>query len=147
MYGECILTVYSVMFLTVEVLENTKFAFSIICFCNKCQYWYYCENKWSKSWVYITYWWPKSSVIAKKSLEVLRNTSKKLHLRLTEHHAMKAYWGSGGIGPPILDLGTRWRWVVSFMPRPLYPQYLLDRRTKQDKPRQYRYNIIYFLIV
>jgi hypothetical protein len=35
----------------------------------------------------------------------------------------------------ILDLGTRWRWVVSFMPRPLYPQgksppspYPLDRR-------------------
>jgi hypothetical protein len=21
----------------------------------------------------------------------------------------------------IIDLGTRWRWVVSFMPRPLYP--------------------------
>jgi hypothetical protein len=27
---------------------------------------------------------------------------------LTEHHAMKAYWGSGGIAPRILDLGTRW---------------------------------------
>jgi len=24
---------------------------------------------------------------------------------------MKAYWGSGGISPRILDLGTRWRWV------------------------------------
>jgi hypothetical protein len=30
--------------------------------------------------------------------------------------------GSGGIDPRILDLGTRWRWVVSFTPRPLYPQ-------------------------
>jgi hypothetical protein len=33
----------------------------------------------------------------------------------------------------FLDLGTRWRWVVSFTPRPLYshrkrPQYRLDRR-------------------
>jgi hypothetical protein len=28
-------------------------------------------------------------------------------LFLTEHHAMKAYWGSGGIAPHILDLGTR----------------------------------------
>jgi hypothetical protein len=28
---------------------------------------------------------------------------------LTEHHAMKAYWGSGGIDPLILDLGIRWR--------------------------------------
>jgi len=26
---------------------------------------------------------------------------------LTEHHSMKAYWGSGGIHPHILDLGTR----------------------------------------
>jgi hypothetical protein len=32
---------------------------------------------------------------------------------------MKAYWGSGGTAPHILDLSTRWRWVVSFTPRPL----------------------------
>jgi hypothetical protein len=34
---------------------------------------------------------------------------------------MKEYWESGGIAPCI-DLGTRWRWVVNFMPRQLYPQ-------------------------
>jgi hypothetical protein len=28
---------------------------------------------------------------------------------LTEHHAMRAYWGSGGIAPYVLDLGTGWR--------------------------------------
>jgi hypothetical protein len=28
---------------------------------------------------------------------------------LTEHHATKAYWGSGGIDPCNLELGTRWR--------------------------------------
>jgi hypothetical protein len=33
----------------------------------------------------------------------------------------------------FLDFGTRWKWVVSFMPRPLYPRgrsprYQLDRR-------------------
>jgi hypothetical protein len=27
---------------------------------------------------------------------------------ITEHHAMEAYWGSGGISPCILDLDTRW---------------------------------------
>jgi hypothetical protein len=32
----------------------------------------------------------------------------KLSLCLTKHHAMKAYWGSGGIVPRILDLGTTW---------------------------------------
>jgi hypothetical protein len=46
---------------------------------------------------------------------------------------MKTYWGSGGIGPRILDLGTRKRWVVSFTLRPLYPRgkspwYPFDRR-------------------
>jgi hypothetical protein len=41
---------------------------------------------------------------------------------LTEHHAMKANWGSANISPRILDLGTRWNRVVSFTPRPLYPQ-------------------------
>jgi hypothetical protein len=46
---------------------------------------------------------------------------------------MKAYWGSGSIDPHILDLGTRWGWVVSFMPWPLYhqgksPWYPLDKR-------------------
>jgi hypothetical protein len=51
----------------------------------------------------------------------------------TEHHAMKAYWRSGGISPLILNLGTRCWWVVSFTPQPLYPQgkrrwYPLDRR-------------------
>jgi hypothetical protein len=30
-----------------------------------------------------------------------------------KHHAMKVYWGSGGIAPQIFDLGTRWRWVVT----------------------------------
>jgi len=34
---------------------------------------------------------------------------------------MKTYWEIGGINPRILNLGTRWRWVVSFTPRPLYP--------------------------
>jgi hypothetical protein len=35
---------------------------------------------------------------------------------------MKAYWGSGGVAPRILGIGTRWRWVVSCTPRPLYPR-------------------------
>jgi hypothetical protein len=35
---------------------------------------------------------------------------------------MKAYWVSRGIAPRILDLSTRWRWVVSFTHQQLYPQ-------------------------
>jgi len=33
----------------------------------------------------------------------------KMFLSLTEYHAMKTYWGRGGIAPCILNLGTRWR--------------------------------------
>jgi hypothetical protein len=34
---------------------------------------------------------------------------------------MKTFWGSGGTAPRIIDLGTMWRWVVSFTHCPLYP--------------------------
>jgi hypothetical protein len=56
---------------------------------------------------------------------------------------MMACRGSGGIAPRILDLGARWRWVVSFMPRPLYPQgkgpwYPLDRRLGGSQSRSGR---------
>jgi hypothetical protein len=56
---------------------------------------------------------------------------------------MKLYWGIGGIVPRILDLGTRWRWVVSFTPRPLYPHgkspwYPLDRRLGGAQNRSVR---------
>jgi hypothetical protein len=54
---------------------------------------------------------------------------------LTENHGMKVYWGSGSTDPCIPDLGTRWRWMVTFTPRQLYPQgnspwYPLDRRQR-----------------
>jgi hypothetical protein len=45
----------------------------------------------------------------------------KLSLCLTKHHAMKTYWWSGDTTPHILNLGARWRWVVSFTPRPALP--------------------------
>jgi len=32
---------------------------------------------------------------------------------------MKTYWGNEGTATRILNFGTRWRRVVSFMPRPL----------------------------
>jgi hypothetical protein len=67
----------------------------------------------------------------------------KLSLCLTKHHSMKMYWASGGIAPHILYLRTRWRWVVSFTPRPLYPQgksswYPLNRRLRGPQSRSGR---------
>jgi hypothetical protein len=62
---------------------------------------------------------------------------------LNEHHAMKACWGSGSIAPCIPDLGTRWRRVVSFTARHLYPQgknpwYPLYRRLGGPQSRSVR---------
>jgi hypothetical protein len=57
------------------------------------------------------------------------------------HH--EGVWGSGCIEPHFLDLGTSWRWVVSFTPRPLYPwgkspRYPLDRRLGVPQSRSGR---------
>jgi hypothetical protein len=56
---------------------------------------------------------------------------------------MKTYWESGDIAPRILDIGTRWRLVVSFTLRPLYPQGKssrcpLDRRLGEPQSRSGR---------
>jgi hypothetical protein len=52
--------------------------------------------------------------------------------KLLPVHTMKIYSGCRGIAPLILNLGTRWRWVVNLAIRPLYllekPPYPLNRR-------------------
>jgi hypothetical protein len=58
-----------------------------------------------------------------------------LSLCLTKDHDIKTYCGSGGIAPRILNLCTRWKWVVSFTHRPLYPLYPLDRRLSGPQSR------------
>jgi hypothetical protein len=63
--------------------------------------------------------------------------SYKLLLWLTKHHAMKRYWESGGIAPRILSLGTRWRWVVSFTPRPLWATGTQNCTVFTSKSREY----------
>jgi hypothetical protein len=44
-----------------------------------------------------------------EQVEVEVKVKLSLCFVLTEHHAMEAYWGNGGIAPRILDLGTRYR--------------------------------------
>jgi hypothetical protein len=57
-----------------------------------------------------------------------KNKLRKYYCAVTGHHAMKAYEGSRGIAPRILDLGTRWKWVVSFTPIYFRGKNPLDRR-------------------
>jgi len=46
--------------------------------------------------------------------------------------------GSGSIAPRILNLGTRWRWVVRDTSRPLYRRYSLDRKLGGPQNRSRR---------
>jgi hypothetical protein len=52
---------------------------------------------------------------------------------LLKHHVIKMHWVNGDVASCIINLGTGWRLVVSFTPRPFYPRgksprYPLDRR-------------------
>jgi hypothetical protein len=68
----------------------------------------------------------------------------KLSLCLTTYALRhEGVCGSGCIDPNCLDLGTSWRWVVSFTPLPLYlrwksPRYPLDRRLGGPQSRSGR---------
>jgi hypothetical protein len=62
----------------------------------------------------------------------------KLSLWLTKHHAMKTYWGSGGVALRIINIGTRWRRVASFTLRSLYLGYPLDRKLGGPQSRSGR---------
>jgi len=45
----------------------------------------------------------------------------KKFLYLTNHHAIKTYGGAEvHLHAALFNLGTRWKCVVSFTPRPLY---------------------------
>jgi hypothetical protein len=38
-----------------------------------------------------------------------KGKSKVVPVLLTEHNAMKAYWGNGYIAPRVFELGNGWR--------------------------------------
>jgi hypothetical protein len=38
-----------------------------------------------------------------------RVNGKRVKFSLSCNHSMKGYWGSRGVAPRILDLGTKWR--------------------------------------
>jgi hypothetical protein len=63
--------------------------------------------------------WQNTRVYNCSSYIVHRGTNKN-SLCLTKHHAMKIYWRVEVWLHTFFDLGTRWRWVVSFAPWLLY---------------------------
>jgi len=67
------------------------------------------------------------SQIYKSPLEVKIPYTSMSVLILTKNrnivpiHTTKTYTGSSGRVQILLNLGTRWRWMVSLTPQPLYP--------------------------
>jgi hypothetical protein len=73
-------------------------------------------------------WWPQHPVkncIWNLSCTTYNVKGKGKVVLVLSHEGI---WGSGCIDRHFLDLGTTWRWEVSFMPLPLYSQYPFDRR-------------------
>jgi hypothetical protein len=56
------------------------------------------------------------------SMDKSEHKSKLPSAYLLKHYVPWWHKGKWRYSPTILDLSTRWRWVVSFMPQPLYPQ-------------------------
>jgi hypothetical protein len=59
--------------------------------------------------IVLTFKYLGTTLTNQNGIKVKVKIKVKLSLCLTKHHTMKTYWGSGGIVPCILDLGTRWR--------------------------------------
>jgi hypothetical protein len=77
------------------------------------------------------------------SLHIPLFTKIKLFLCFNWAPRHEGVLGSGGIYPRVSALDTIWRWVVSFTPRPLYPQvnspwYPLDRKPGGPQSRSGR---------
>jgi hypothetical protein len=49
-------------------------------------------------------------------------TTKLLKCKVVPSNPMKAFRGKRGIAPLINYVGTRWKWVVCFTARPIYPR-------------------------
>jgi hypothetical protein len=75
---------------------------------------------------------------------MLRHRTLMLFLRLNNKALRhEGVWGSGCIDPCFLDLGTSWRWMLSFTPGPPYPRgkspwYPSDRRLGRPQRRSGR---------
>jgi hypothetical protein len=82
-------------------------------------------------------------------IHALRARTAERHLKLCCYALY--ILGSGCIDPHFLDLGTNWRWVASFTPRPLSPpgkssRYPLDRTLggPQSRSGRWREEKIYY---
>jgi hypothetical protein len=106
--GEVLSKPHAIIIIIIIITTTTTTTTTIIIIIKNCFYrklWPICRN------VLCACFHGKLVNILPYILEVIVNIKVKVKLSmcLTKHHAMKTYWGSGGIAPHILDLGSRWR--------------------------------------
>lgn len=65
---------------------------------------------------------PKTSVTCHSQICTSRQVEGKFFLVCTRASHHENIWGRGDVTTRILNLATRWRSLVSFMPRPFYPR-------------------------
>ena len=108
------------------------------------------QYAWPRLYIFISILWifwgsPSLKKKCKDGWHVLNPKSLDTteHLYISKATPVCTPWrvrGAWSTAPRILNLGTRWRWVVSFMPRPLYPwrkslHFSLNRRFSEFQSR------------
>jgi hypothetical protein len=78
------------------------------------------KKLWTSLWNFLQFSVTYTQV--KEKLSPAKVKGKVFPVLLTEHHAMKVYWGVEVWLHAFFDFGSRWRWVFSFTPQPLYSQ-------------------------
>jgi hypothetical protein len=106
---------------TVTYFKTMHWINSIECASHRCCF--FCFQSWSNIWkpklmAWKQYW---NSSWNSRTLNVPW-TGKCKRWSCPRWLLAPRIWGSEGIAPRILNLGTRRRWVVRFTPRPLYPR-------------------------
>ena len=68
--------------------------------------------------------WPPTSKQASQCLKIFLDTQRNYRLDIKNilfpSHARKIIWEEESIALLILTLSIRWKWVVNFMPKPIY---------------------------
>ena len=74
-----------------------------------------------------------------------RPSSKPLHFPSASRAGM---WGGSGIAPLILNLCTRWRWMVSFTPWPSYSREITTGVKSNQRGRDFlTFHCLYNIVV
>jgi hypothetical protein len=87
-----------------------------------------CREELVDCFVHLSLWWERWRCPCVRHDAICRSGVLHLLLLLALQSLVDLNLVSGGIAALIINLCTRWRWVVSFTPRPFYPVFALNMR-------------------